>query len=85
MEIKVTGKEILSTLVVINLDITIQKDGNEYDLTLNVRYDEACAMGYTDITWDVTNGDESILEQDDINDQLDDFVQEYILENIGKF
>ena len=85
MEIKVTGKEILSTLVVINLDITIQKDGNEYDFTLNVRYDEACAMGYTDITWDVTNGDESILEQDDINDQIDDFVQEYILENIGKF
>ena len=84
MEIKVTGKEVLRTLVVINLDITIQKDGNGYDLTLNVRYDEACAMGYTDITWDVTNGDESILEQDDINDQIDDFVQEYILENIDK-
>ena len=83
--IEVIGKEVLSTLVVIGLDITIEKDGNEYDLTLNVRYDEACAMGYTDITWDVTNGDESILEQDDINEQLDDFVQEYILENIGKF
>jgi hypothetical protein len=83
--IKVTGKEVLSTLVVINLDITIEKDGNDYDLTLNVRYDEACAMGYTDITWDVTNGDESILEQDDIKDQLDDFVQDYILNNIGKF
>jgi predicted fused transcriptional regulator/phosphomethylpyrimidine kinase len=83
--IKVIGKEVLSTLVVIGLDITIEKDGNEYDLTLNVRYDEACAMGYTDITWDVTNGDESILEQDDIQNQLDDFVQEYVLENIGKF
>ena len=83
--IKVTAKEVLSTLVVIGLDITIEKDGNEYDLTLNVRYDEACAMGYTDITWDVTNGDESILEQDDMKDQLDDFVQEYVLENIGKF
>jgi hypothetical protein len=82
--IKVTGKEVLSALVVINLDITIEKDGNDYDLTLNVRYDEACAMGYTDITWDVTNGDESILEQDDIKDQLDDFVQDYILNNIGK-
>jgi hypothetical protein len=82
--IKVTGKEVLSTLVVINLDITIEKDGNEYDLTLNVRYDEACAMGYTDINWDVTNGDESILEQDDMKDQLDDFVQDYILNNIGK-
>jgi hypothetical protein len=83
--IKVIGKEVLSTLVVIGLDITIEKDGNEYDLTLNVRYDEACAMGYTDITWDVTNGDESILEQDDMKDQLDDFVQDYILNNIGKF
>jgi hypothetical protein len=83
--IKVTGKEVLSTLVVINLDITIEKDGNDYDLTLNVIYDEACAMGYTDITWDVTNGDESILEQDDMKDQLDDFVQDYILNNIGKF
>jgi hypothetical protein len=83
--IEVIGKEILSTLVVINLDITIEKDGNEYDLTLNVRYDQACAMGYSDITWDVTNGDESILEQDDINEQLDDFVQDYILDNIGRF
>jgi hypothetical protein len=83
--IKVTAKEVLSTLVVIGLDVTITKDGNEYDLTLNVRYDEACAMGYTDITWDVTNGDESILEQDDMQEQLDEFVQEYILNNIGKF
>ena len=41
-------------------------------------------MGYTDINWDVTNGDESILEQDDMKDQLDDFVQDYILNNIGK-
>jgi len=88
MEIKVTGKEVLSTLVVINLDITIQKDGNEYDLTLNVSYDEACAMGYTDITWDVTNGDESILENDEddeVSNEIDDFVQDYILNNIVKF
>jgi hypothetical protein len=81
---KVTGKEVLSTLVVINLDITIEKDGNEFDLELNVRYDEACAMGYTDITWEVVDGDESILEEDDIQDQLDDFVQEYVYANIGK-
>ena len=82
--IKVTGKEVLSTLVVINLDITIEKDGNDYDLTLNVKYENWDNFGTTDITWDVTNGDESILEQDDMKDQLDDFVQEYILENIGK-
>jgi len=83
--IKVIGKEVLSTSVVINLDITIEKDGNEYDLTLNVSYEDIPNFGTTDITWDVTNGDESILEQDDMNDQLDDFVQEYILENIVKF
>jgi hypothetical protein len=83
--IKVTGKEVLSTLVVINLDITIEKDGNEYDLTLNVRYEDMPNFGNTEITWNVTNGDESILEQDDMKDQLDDFVQDYILNNIGKF
>ena len=83
--IKVTSKDVISTIVVIGLDVTIEKDGNEYELELNVRYDEACAMGYTDITWEVVNGDESILEEDDMNDQLDDFVQDYILNNIGKF
>jgi hypothetical protein len=81
---KVTGKDVISTLVVIGLNVTIEKDGNEYELELNVRYDEACAMGYTDITWEVVDGDESILEEDDMQNQLDDFVQEYIYENIGK-
>jgi|688.fasta_scaffold1013958_1 hypothetical protein len=83
--IKVTNKDVISTLVVIGLDVTITKDGNEFDLELNVRYDQACNMGYTDISWEVVDGDESILEQDDMKDQLDDFVQEYVLENIGKF
>ena len=82
---KVTAKDVISTLVVIGLNVTIEKDGNEYELELNVRYDEACTMGYTDITWEVVDGDESILEQDNMSDQLDDFVQEFILENIGKF
>jgi hypothetical protein len=41
-------------------------------------------MGYTDITWEVVDGDESILEEDDMQNQLDDFVQEYVYENIGK-
>ena len=84
MEFKVTNKDVISTLVVIGLDLTIEKDGNEYELELNVRYDEVCNMGYNDITWEVVDGDESILEQDDIKNQVDDFVQEYILENIGK-
>jgi hypothetical protein len=81
---KVTAKDVISTLVVIGLNVTIEKDGNEYDLELNVRYDEACNMGYTDITWEVVDGDDSILEEDDMQDQLDEFVQEYVLENIGK-
>ena len=84
MEIKVTSKDVISTMVVIGLDVTITKDGNEFDLELNVRYDQACNMGYTDISWEVVDGDESILEQDDMKDQLDDFVQDYILNNIGK-
>ena len=84
MEIKVTGKDVISTLVVIGLDITIEKDGNEFDLELNVRYEDMPNFGNTEITWNVIDGDESIL-QDDMKDQLDDFVQDYILNNIGKF
>jgi hypothetical protein len=81
---KVTAKDVISTMVVIGLNVTIEKDGNEYDLELNVKYENWDNFGTTDITWEVTDGDESILEQDDMSDQLDEFVQEYILNNIGK-
>jgi hypothetical protein len=82
--IKVTNKDVISTLVFIGLDITIEKDGNEFDLELNVKYEDMPNFGNTEITWNVVDGDESILEQDDMKDQLDDFVQDYILNNIGK-
>jgi len=81
--IKVTSKDVISTLVFIGLDITIEKDGNEFDLELNVRYEDMPNFGNTEITWNVVDGDKSIL-QDDMKDQLDDFVQDYILNNIGK-
>jgi hypothetical protein len=84
MNIKVTNKDVISTLVVIGLDLTIEKDGNEYDLELNVKYDDEPNFGFTEINWEVVNGDESILEDDDIKNQVDDFVQDYVLENIGK-
>ena len=83
--IKVTSKDVISTMVVIGLNVTIEKDGNEYDLELNVKYENWDNFGTTDITWEIVDGDESILEQDDMQDQLDEFVQEYILNNIGKF
>ena len=82
--IKVNSTEVISTLVFIGLDITIEKDGNEFDLELNVKYEDMPNFGNTEITWNVVDGDESIL-QDDMKDQLDDFIQEYVLENIGKF
>jgi hypothetical protein len=82
---KVTAKDVISTLVVIGLNVTIEKDGNEYELELNVKYENWDNFGTTDISWEVTDGDDSILEQDDMSDQLDEFVQEYIYNNIGKF
>jgi hypothetical protein len=81
---KVTAKDVISTLVVIGLNVTIEKDGNEYELELNVKYENWDNFGTTDISWEVTDGDDSILEQDDMSDQLDEFVQEYIYNNIGK-
>jgi len=85
MEIKVTNKDVISTIVSIGLDVTIEKDGNEYELELNVRYEDMPNFGTTEITWEVVSGDDSILEEDDIQDQLDEFVQEYVFNNIGKF
>jgi hypothetical protein len=81
---KVTSKDVISTMVNIGLDVTIEKDGNEYDLEINVRYEDMPNFGTTDITWEVVDGDESIL-QDDMQNQLDEFVQEYVYNNIGKF
>lgn len=81
---KVTNKDVISTIVSIGLDVTIEKDGNEYELELNVRYEDMPNFGTTEINWELAGGDESILEEDDIQDQLDDFVQEYIYNNIGK-
>jgi hypothetical protein len=84
MKIKTTNADVISTLVVFGLDVTIEKDGNEYDLELNVTYDNMPNFGTTNITWEVIDGDDSILDEDDMQDQLDDFVQDYILNNIGK-
>ena len=88
MDIKVTGKDVISTLVVIGLDIVIQHNDKEYELELNVKYEDMPNFGTTDITWEVVGGDDSIFGHDtftDVNDQIDDFVQDYILNNIGKF
>jgi hypothetical protein len=84
MDIKVTGKDVISTLVVIGLDIVIQHNDKEYELELNVKYEDMPNFGTTDISWEVSEGDDDILEEEDIYDQVDDFVQDYILENIGK-
>jgi hypothetical protein len=81
---KVTNTEVDSTTIFVALDITITHDGKDYDLELAVKYDDMPNFGTTDISWEIAGGDDSILEEDDIEDQLDDFVQEYILENIDK-
>ena len=87
MDIKVTGKDVISTLVVIGLDIAIQYNNKEYELELNVKYENFPNFGTTDITWEVTSEDFSIFDENttEVNDLIDDFVQDYILENIGKF
>jgi hypothetical protein len=86
MNIKVTSKDVISTLVVIGLDLTITHNDKEYELELNVKYEDMPNFGTTDITWEVTSEDFSIFDENttDVNDLIDDFVQEYIQENIGK-
>ena len=86
MDIKVTGKDVISTLVVIGLDIAIQHNDKEYELELNVKYEDMPNFGTTDITWEVTSEDFEVFGENmtEVNDLIDDFVQDYILENIGK-
>ena len=86
MDIKVTGKDVISTLVVIGLDIAIQYNDKEYELELNVKYDSMPNFGTTDISWEVTSEDFSIFDENttEVNDLIDDFVQDYILNNIGR-
>ena len=85
MDIKVTGKDVISTLVVIGLDIAFMYNDKEYELELNVKYDSMPNFGTTDISWEVSDYcDDDILEEEDVYNQIDDFVQEYIQENIGR-
>jgi len=81
---KVTSAQVDSTTIFVALDITITHDGKDYDLELAVKYDDMPNFGTTEINWELAGGDDEILEKDDIEDQLDDFVQEYIYNNIGK-
>ena len=84
MEIQVTNKEVSSTTIWLALDLTITHDGKEHELEVSVEYSDMPNFGTTDIHWAIVDGDDSILEEDDLQDQLDDFIQEYVYENIGK-
>lgn len=84
MEIKVTNKDVTSTTIWIVLDLTIIHNGEEKELEVSVEYCDMPNFGTTEIHWSVTDGDESLLEEDDLSEQLDDFIQEYVYENIGK-
>jgi hypothetical protein len=85
MEIKVTNKDVVSTSITIGIDLLITKEGKEYEVELSVTYEDLPNFGTTEINWEVvSSSDDSFLDEDGVEDQLDDFIQEYILENIGK-
>jgi hypothetical protein len=85
MEIKVTNKDVTSTTIWIVLDLTITHNGKEEELEVSVEYQDMPNFGTTEITWAIVEGDDEFLKEDDLSDQLDDFINEYISENIGKF
>jgi len=83
MEVKVVNTDVISTLVIIGIDVCITKDGIDHDLELNVRYDSMPNMGTTEIEWDIVDGDDEFLD-DDLRNELDDFIQDYVSQNIGR-
>ena len=84
MEIQVSNKEVTSTTIWLVLDLTIIHNGKEHELEVSVEYQDMPNFGTTEITWAIVEGDDEFLKEDDLSDQLDDFVQEYVYENIGK-
>jgi hypothetical protein len=84
MEIQVTNKEVTSTTIWLVLDLTIIQDGKEHELEVSVEYQNMPNFGSTEIHWAIVGGDDSFLNKDDLQNQLDDLIQEYVYENIGK-
>lgn len=84
MEIKVTNTDVTSTTIWVVFDLTIIHNGEEKELEVSVEYCDMPNFGTTEIHWSVTDGDDEFLD-DDLRNQLDDFIQEYVYENIGKF
>lgn len=84
MEIKVSNTEVTSTTIWLVLDTTIVYNGEERELEISVEYCNMPNFGTTEIHWSVVEGDDEFLKEDDLQDQLDDFIQEYVYENIGK-
>jgi hypothetical protein len=85
MDIKVTNRDVTSTTIWIVLDLTITHNGEEKELEVSVEYQDMPNFGTTEITWAIVEGNDEFLNEDDLSDQLDDFINEYISENIGKF
>lgn len=83
MEIKVTNKDVTSTTIWLVLDLTIIHNGEEKELEVSVEYRDMPNFGTTEIHWAIVEGDDEFLD-DDLRNQLDDFVQDYVFENIGK-
>jgi hypothetical protein len=84
MDIKVTNRDVTSTTIWIVLDLTITHNGEEKELEVSVEYQDMPNFGTTEITWAIVEGNDEFLNEDDLSDQLDDFINEYISENIGK-
>ena len=84
MDIKVSNTEVTSTTIWLALDIVVNHNGEEKELEVSVEYTDMPNFGTTEIHWSVVEGDDEFLKEDDLSEQLDDFVQEYVYENIGR-
>lgn len=85
MEIKVTKTEVQNTSICFTLDLTITHNGEEKELQVSVEYEDVPNFGSTETTWDIVGGDDEFLEKHELLDEFDDFIGDYVFENIGKF
>lgn len=82
MEIRPTAKSLVENKIVFNLSLNIVKEEKEHDIVVNVTYEYTPFMECEDVTWNIVEQDEDIVLSDSDNDELDDFISDYIRENI---
>ena len=86
MNILVKNKELVSKTILLELDLSLELEGKEHALGVSVTYEYLPDWCQVEILTEVVRGDDSFLENnEELREQLGEFVNNYVTENIREF